>query len=150
VLVLALAGGVVAIGGVLFAANEVADSIEDGTGVNDVIGFVGGECVEFQLAYTTLAFTGMFGAGASEEQREELERSLGDLRDMAPEEIRDEFEIVADAYQEAMSIVFQPGNLTSGEGPSEADSRRAEEILESPEVVEAQETINDWLNENCS
>lgn len=153
VLVIALVGAGAVIGGILFVGNEVSNRVEslggaDG-GASEIVGLVGGECVEFQMAFTTLAFTGMFTAGADESQRAEMEAALGDLRSMVPDEVSDDFDVIAGAYEEAMAIAFQPEALAGG-GPSQEESQRAEEILESPEVVEAQERINAWLEENCA
>jgi hypothetical protein len=149
---LAVFGSIVAIAFLGNAANDtINDAIDantDGDGV--VPGLLGGECVEFSLAYTTLSFS-TFAVGADETAQAELDEAITEMRTLVPDEIEGDFEVVSEAYREAMQIIVDSGGLIgNGTGPSEEQSRRVDEILEAPEVVAAQENINTWLTENCS
>jgi hypothetical protein len=155
VALLAVVGTVLAVVFVGRAVNDaVNESAGNGSGSEALLGggiipgLPGGECLEFQLAYTTLTMQSFLGMGADEEQLEELEEGLSEMRSFVPSEIEDDFEVVSEAFREAMRLAIG-SSLLLGE-PSEEQARQAEEILESPEVVEAQENINDWLLENCS
>jgi hypothetical protein len=120
----------------------VEDAIEDG----DIPLLPGGDCLEFQLAFSSLLLTDMFTAGADEAQQRELEEGLRDLRNLVPGEIEADFEVVADAFGEAMALTFGAG--PSGPGP-EAEAQAAA-VLESPEVQQAQASINAWIEANCT
>lgn len=140
---------------VTFLGNAADDAIEDATQIDgdgvDIPGVLGGDCLEFQLAYSTLSLSA-FSAGADEAQQQELEEALDEMGGKVPDEIADDFEVVSDAYREAMQIYLQSGGVVggAGAGPSSEDIERADEILAAPEVVEAQENINTWLEQNCA
>jgi hypothetical protein len=143
-----------AIAAITFLGGAATDAIDEATdldgGPGDITNLLGGDCVQFQFAYSTLAFGGMFGAGAPEDQQDELNEALAEMRGSVPSEIEDDFEIVAEAFQESMALAFSGGALTGVTSEETAEqAAEAEALLESPEVVEAQNNIDTWLIENC-
>jgi hypothetical protein len=149
--IIGLLGIGAAVVAVVFVGRAVDEAIDadgdDGLGL--IPGLPGGDCVEFQFAYSTMTLGSFIGFGADPAQRDELEQALSEMRSTVPSEIEDDFEIVADAFTESMSIAFSGGGLVGGE-PSQEQSAEAEAILESPEVTAAQDNINNGLTENCT
>ena len=123
--------------------DAVEDSFEDG----GIPGVFGGECFEFTASYMTLSMMGLMTAGADETQQREINQSLEELLQIAPDEIEDEIVVVADAFGEAMALAMSggPGGQPSPEAEAEATA-----ILESPAVVAAQDEINNWVDANCA
>lgn len=99
------------------------------------------------MSYMGLSMMGMITAGADESQRQEVEDALGEISAIAPSEIEDEIVVLSDAFGDAMALALSGG--PGGEPPAEAQAE-AEAILESPEVVAAQDEINAWVEANCS
>ena len=133
--------------GAVVAVNIVGDAVEDSFQDGGIPGLAGGECGQFMFSYMSLSMMGMMTAGADETQRQEIESALGDIRELAPSDIEDEIAVVGDAFGEAMALGMSGG---PGGQPSAADQAEAEAILESPEVVAAQDEINAWVDANCS
>jgi hypothetical protein len=150
---LAIGGSVVAVVFVGQAVNEAVNDDDsspfDGGVAGLVPGVPGGDCVQFQMAYMTLTMGGFLSFGADPSQMDELDQQLREMGGMVPSEIEDDFDIVTRAFRESMQIALGSGALIGGE-PSEEQTREAEAILESPEVVEAQENVNNWLEDNCT
>lgn len=135
------------------AASEAGD--EDDIDFDDVEDFAFGseECLEASAAFLSAAggAAALFG-GADEE----LERSLADLEDLGddvPDEIKDEFELFVEVYndvvEEFADLDYDP---TSGEAPSEeamAALTALGERFEDSEFQEASERIQAWFTENC-
>jgi hypothetical protein len=151
-----------AVGGVLVGAvflgravNEAVNESSDGDGLDGglagglIPGLPGGDCVQFQMAYMTLTMGGFLSFGADPSQIDELDQQLREMGGMVPSEIEDDFDIVTGAFRESMQVALGSGALIGGE-PSEEQTREAEAILESPEVLEAQENVNNWLEDNCT
>ncbi|HEX7094980.1 MAG TPA: hypothetical protein VF183_03795 [Acidimicrobiales bacterium] len=99
-----------------------------------------GDCFQLALSYGAVVMAalggGLGGQELSDAELEELRNGIEELRGAFPEEIRDDFEVVADAYNE----LFEKGLL----------SEDAMEVLESDEFVEADENIQQYLDEHCS
>jgi hypothetical protein len=150
---LAIGGSVVAVVFVGQAVNEAVNDDDsspfDGGVAGLVPGVPGGDCVQFQMAYMTLTMGGFLSFGADPSQMDELDQQLREMGGMVPSEIEDDFDIVTRAFRESMQIALGSGALIGGE-PSEEQTREAEAILESPEVVDAQENVNNWLEDNCT
>jgi hypothetical protein len=150
-LVVVVVLGALGVFGAIAAVTFLGDAVDDATDGVGIPGVVGGDCLQFQLAYSTVGFSGLFGAGASEEQQDELNEALGQMRGSVPGEIEDDFEIVAEALQEAMQLGLSAGELTGVTSEdSAARAAEAEAMLNSPEVLEAQNNIDTWLIQNCS
>jgi hypothetical protein len=107
------------------------------------------ECAQFQFSFMTLTMSGMMSASADEAQRAQFESDLDQLEDLAPSEIADDMTIVADAFRESISVATGGRGLIGGEETAESTAE-AEAVLQQPEVVEAQENINQWVEDNCS
>jgi hypothetical protein len=135
---LLLAIGVVV--AVVFVGKAVNDSVDNG----GIPGLIGGDCVQFETAFATLTLTDTFTAGADESQRDEIDQALADLRGEIPSEIEDDYNVVADAYRQAIQAA------TPGVDPTSPELQEAEAKLNSPEVLEAQDNINRWIEENCT
>jgi hypothetical protein len=110
-------------------------------------GLASGECAELVNAQAELAqafaaagATGDFG-GASE---------FFDRFD-APEEIREDFQVVADAYAEYIAALEDIG-LEAGQTPTAGQLLQLQQALaaiDQPAVAAASERISTWSNQNC-
>jgi hypothetical protein len=149
-LVIGLLAGLGGIVGGVLVWREVDDAVDEATDGGGIPGLIGGECAQFQMAYLSMGFTGLLGAGIGDAEREQVEAQLGELEELAPDEIRGDLEIVADAMREAIALGTGGGGLVGGGEPSDEQVREAEAILERPEVVEAQANIDQWVERNCS
>jgi hypothetical protein len=136
--VLLVAGGIAAY---FFVRDTVDEAIDDGG-----LAFLpGGDCLEFQLAFSSLMLTDTFAFAADEAQRRELDEGLEELRAMVPGDIADDFAVVSDAFGQAMRVGLS--GSASGDPAAEAE---VQALLESPEVQQAQASINAWLEDNCT
>jgi hypothetical protein len=69
----------------------------------------------------------------------------------APDEIREDFQVLADAY-EAYAEAIEGIDLQSGQTPDAEALQQLQEALTSidqEEVTAASERISAWANENC-
>lgn len=90
------------------------------------------------------------GAGGADV--EETKKLLNEFADEAPEEIRADFAVIADAYAKIGDTLGDLG-LTAGETPSSEDQARLQELaaeLDQPALTSANENITAWVNKNCS
>lgn len=142
--------GLIAVVGIAIAAVFVGRAVEDAVEEGGVPGLMGGECAQFQMAYLTMSFTGILGAGADEAQAAQFQEELSDLESLTPSEIRDDMAVVAAAFRESLRIATGGQGLVGQGESSEELNREAEAVLEQPEVVAAQENINRWVEENCA
>jgi hypothetical protein len=149
-LILGLLAGAAAVVGVVFVGRAVDDAVDEATGGQGIGGVFGGECAEFQMAYLSISFTGMLGAGVDDAQREQMDAQLGELEELVPAEIEGDFAVVSAALREAMAVGTGGAGFVGGAEPSEEAQREATAILEDPDVVAAQENINAWVERNCS
>ena len=111
--------------------------LPDGDDIPDVFG---GDCVEFALAYSTVFLGGLAAAFGSEEDVQEMQSELEDLGGSVPSEIADEFQTLQEAYADYFDSIGDEGIFGAGDIETPEDD---------PDVVAAQETIDDWLAENC-
>jgi hypothetical protein len=118
------------------------DSIPDLGDLDDSIPDLGnlGDCLEFSLAYAGLFLTGL-GVFGDEEAVQEAEDQLAELESSVPEELEEEFSIVSEAYGEYFSELADSSLSEMGE---------IEDPMSDSEVAEADATIQEWLEENCS
>lgn len=90
------------------------------------------------------------GAGGADV--EETKKLLNEFAAEAPEEIRADFAVIADAYAKIGDTLGDLG-LTAGETPSAEDQARLQELaaeLDQPALTSANENITAWVNKNCS
>ena len=121
-------------------ATETAATEDDGAAL-------GGECAEFAglSARLSQALSG------SSSDLDSASQVFDDLADQVPEEIRDDYEVLADNFRE-LAEALQGVDLQSGETPSQEDLAKIQELtqsLDTPEVQEAAGTIEAWATENC-
>jgi hypothetical protein len=140
---------VLGIGGLAVGAFLVGEAVDDAVDDGGFPGLPGAECAQFQFAYLSLTFTNILGAGADPSLQEQMENDLGELKSLAPEAIRSDMDVVADAFQESFRVATGGEGLLVGE-ESEERNQQAEAVLQDPEVVEAQENINRWVEQNCA
>ena len=105
-------------------------------------------CKEFTDlgAKVSAALGGTEGADA-----EETKALLNEFADEAPEEIRDDFRVIADAYSK-IADALEDLDLGPGETPSAEDALKLQEIateIDQAELTEANTNITTWVNENC-
>jgi hypothetical protein len=110
--------------------------------------FASGECAELISAAASLGQALSGGTSDADDVSEFFEG----LADEAPEEIRSDLQVLADAYGE-MIAAFEDLGLQPGETPSAADAaeyQQALAALATPEVAAASERLSAWTDENCS
>lgn len=118
---------------------DVGD-LPEGEDIPDLGGL--GDCIEWGFAYAGIFLGGLGLLGGDEGEVEEMQAELEEMQASVPDEIADDFVTVSDAYSEyfeelANSTLSEMGDL---EDPITAD----------PEVSEANDRINAWLEEECS
>lgn len=121
-------------------------------GIDDAIGDLPDDaetCLEIGLAYAGLGI-GMLGSafGADTGDVEELNRQLEELETKVPDEIADDFQIVADAFAEFGNAMTSTGGNILDPATQQA-LEEASEALEAPEVTEAQANIEAYLEREC-
>ena len=121
-----------------------ATETEDAT---DASGALTGECAEFAglSAKLSQAFAG------SSSDLDSATEVLDQFADQVPEEIRDDYEVLAKNLKEFADELKDLG-LASGETPSPEDIAKLQEItqsLDSAEVREASQNIEAWAQANC-
>ena len=140
---------VLGLGAVVVGAVFVGRAVDDATDGEGLPGLFGAECLQFQLSFMTFTMTGMLNAGVDEAQREKMEADLRELEELAPSEIADDLQVVNEAFQESIRVGTGGRGLIGGEESPESNAE-AQAVLEQPEVVQAQENINTWVEENCA
>lgn len=155
VLVLALAGvscggGDEASGTTDTTATETTTTDEtttDETTTDGTDGLASGECEELVNASAELAqaFAAAGGTGDFGQASEFFDRFD------APEEIRADFRILADAYAQYAEALQDIG-LEAGQTPTAEQLQQFQQALASidqPNVAAASERISTWVNQNC-
>ena len=105
-----------------------------------------GDCLEAVQAYSAA----LAAAGAAGDTDQSLE-VFQEFADRAPEEIRDDFQVLAQAYA-AYVAVLGDLDLQAGETPSAEQLQQLQEATASfddPEVAAANERVSAWADENC-
>ena len=125
-------------------SDDSATETEDAT---DASGALTGECAEFAglSAKLSQAFAG------SSSDLDSATEVFDELADQVPEEIRDDYEVLAKNIKEFADELKDLG-LASGETPSPEDLAKLQEItqsLDSAEVREASQNIEAWAQANC-
>jgi hypothetical protein len=108
-----------------------------------------GECFEASMAFFALLASPLaFMGGATDEQLAEFEAEVAELEASIPAEIRDDYETVAEAYRGfGETLQAAGGNLFDPRFVERMEA--AEQQLEAPEVVAAQERIETYFDEVC-
>jgi hypothetical protein len=90
---------------------------------------------------------GMFGF-TDEASAKEAQEYFEEARDDLPDEIRDDFDVVADAMR-TYGEVLAEHDYDFAKLMADADAQAALEDLESPEYTEATDNLDAWFSENC-
>lgn len=127
--------------------DEVDDSSED---VDDIAGMSEG-CMQAFAAFSEMAGSAGF-AGGSTDPEESLEQFQA-FAQVAREEIRDDLELLGDAYARFAAVMVETGfDPQSGEAPDEetmAALTEAMEPLSSDEVRAASERVSAYFSSEC-
>jgi hypothetical protein len=118
---------------------------------NDLGAFASGECAELVQASQALG-AALAAAGSSGSDLTESSEAFQEFVDKAPEEIRADVQILADAYAK-YADALQDIDLQSGETPSAEDVEQltqAMEAVDQAEVTAAAQRLSTWATENCS
>ena len=127
------------------AETEPAETAEEETELD----FANAEnCQEFAElgAKVSQALGGTEGVDA-----DETKELLNEFADDAPEEIRDDFRVIADAYSKIADALADL-DLDPGETPDPEDALKLQEIageIDQAALTEANTNITTWVNENC-
>jgi len=113
-------------------------------------GLASGDCVKAVAAFAALS-QAVAAAGSSGSDAEDSARAFQEFADEAPDEIKDDIQVLGDAYASYIAVLSGLG-LEQGETPS-ADQiqelSQAAETLNKPEVIAASDHFNTWASTNC-
>jgi hypothetical protein len=126
-------------------AGEDTDAAMD-TEESDADEVLGGECAEF--AGLGAKLQSAFGVGGDVDSAAEV---FDELADRVPEEIREDYQVLADNFRE-FADALEGVDLASGETPSPETLAKLQEAaasMDQPEVQQASENIEAWVQENC-
>ena len=127
--------------------DTTTDETDDDTG--DLDELASGECQELVAASTS--FSEAFGAAGQDGDVDDVSELFEEFADRAPEEIRDDFAILAEAYASYAEVIGDV-QIEPGETPDAEALARLQEALASidqAEVTAASQRISDWATENC-
>ena len=127
------------------------ESTTDGTDTDiSDFDFSSEECRELLNAGT--AFSQAIGSAGSGGDLSDEAEAFQEFAGNAPEEIRDDMQTLADAYEEIIAALgdvdLQPGETPSAE--QVAQLTQALSSINSADVTAASERIGTWAQENCS
>jgi len=112
----------------------------------DFSGDLSGDCLEAVQAYSAA----LAAAGAGGDSDDSLD-VFQEFADQAPEEIRDDFQVLAQAYatyiQELGDLGLEPGEVPSADDLAKLTQAAA--AFNNPEVTAANERVTAWADENC-
>jgi hypothetical protein len=114
---------------------------------------LGKDCVEAATAYAAaVTSAGQVFAGAGENVESDLEK-LQAYADKAPDEIKDDLKVVAEAYSDFVTGYADIDyDATSGKPPTQEQADALEELgkkLDNDEVTAASDNVSAWFDENC-
>ena len=123
---------------------EASDDAMSATEDDDELG---GECLKFADLGTKLQSA--FGSGSGD--IDDVSDVFDELADRVPEEIRDDYQVLADNFKE-FAEALEGVDLSSGATPDAetlAKLQQAASSMDQPEVRQASENIEAWVSENC-
>ena len=132
--------------------DETTDDTTDGSTDPDVdIGdFVSGECQELVEASQALS-AAFAAAGSGTENLDETSALFEEFAESAPEEIRADIAVLADAYAK-YAEAFADIDIQAGETPDAetlAAIQQALSSIDQAEVTAASQRLSTWTTENC-
>jgi len=122
------------------------DTTEATSGDEDVAA-LGGKCTE--LAGIGAKFSQATAGGQA--GLEEVSKLIDELADNVPDEIKDDFQVLAQNYSK-LAEAMKGVDLSSGEQPSAEALAKMQEVaasLNSPEIQQASTNISNWATKNC-
>jgi hypothetical protein len=125
------------------------DTTTDETDTDATDGLATGDCEELIDASTQLSEA--FGAAGSNTDLDDVSDFFDEFADRAPEEIRSDFQVLADAYA-AYATAFADVQLEAGETPDAEALQAMQEALSSidqEELAAASQRISTWATTNC-
>lgn len=129
------------------------DSSSDDTDLTD-FDFTG-ECAAFVEAFGAAgASIGSAFSGGSGDDLEEVASYFEEVADDVPEDIRADFEVFAEAYADFARALAESGvDFSDPQGADPEALAALQEVSEAfsaPEVQEASDNINAWVEANCT
>jgi hypothetical protein len=128
-------------------ATTEAEVPEESDGSSGTPNFADEDCLELGKVGAAVS-SALSGSGAD---TEDTVNFFNEFADRAPEEIRDDFQIIADAYAKIAEALGDV-NLAAGETPSPEALQKLQEVssqINQAEVTEASNNISAWVQENC-
>jgi hypothetical protein len=104
-----------------------------------------------ELINASASLSRAFGSAGAESDLEDVSTFFDEFAEEAPDEIREDFQVLADAY-EAYAEAIEGIDLQSGQTPDPEALQQLQEALTSidqEEVTAASERISAWANDNC-
>jgi hypothetical protein len=126
---------------------ETTEDTETDTGGSG--SFASGDCAE--LISASAALSQAFGAAGTSGDLGDAATAFDSLADRVPDEIRDDFQVLADAYSEYADVIQEIG-LEAGETPSAeqiGELTQALSAIDTQGVSEASTNISTWASANC-
>jgi hypothetical protein len=90
-------------------------------------------------------------SGTGDTDVEEAAAAMQEFADQAPEEIRDDFQVLADAYAK-IANALEGVDLTDTTPDADAIAKLAQlsQEIDQAELTEASQNISEWTSENCT
>ena len=133
-------------------ADVAAEADTGSADVDASVSFGSEECRD-ALEAMGKAVAGAPTPGADLGDIEAAYENFGRYADAAPDEIRDEMQLLAEAFREVGEVLadldYDPA---SGDMPSQEDQERLAEVgarYQDEEFVEASERVNEWFETEC-
>lgn len=104
-----------------------------------------------ELINASASLSRAFGSGGADSDLDDVSTFFDEFAEEAPDEIRDDFQVLADAY-ESYAEAIEGIDLQSGQTPDPETLQQLQEALASidqEEVTAASERISAWANDNC-
>lgn len=130
-------------------SSEETSTDETTTGTTDLGALAAGDCRE--LVDASAALGEAFAAPAPGSDLSQSE-AFEELADRVPDEIRDDYEVLADAFSQ-YTDALKDVDVTAGETPSAETLQAIQQAIASidpQEVTEASNNISAWVRANCS
>jgi hypothetical protein len=116
--------------------DEELEDLEDITGIDKAC---------FGAIYVSLGF---FGAFSDDATAKEAEQYFAEARQDLPDDIVDDFDVVADAYKKAGDALAEY-DYDFTKAAADPDAQAALDELDSPEFQAASDNVTKWFDENC-
>lgn len=127
---------------------------DDGSDTSGISGLTNADCRQYVEAFRGLPEATNPGSLEGLQQSADI---LDEAADKVPSEIRADFRVIADAYRQ-FADALQGTNIDMSDPQSMAELSEsdlaaleaASEAMNDPEIEEAGQRINQWLQENCT